>query len=217
MDLYTVVGSPNCRKVEAVVNRLGVKVNRHYLDFFEGDHFKPEHLARNPNGKVPCLKDGSLVLWESNAINTYLCDSQGGEKLLPKDAVGRADVMRWLCWELAHFNRAFGTLVFENVIKPNFKMGEGSPELISAAVQELNRFASVLDRHMQGRTFVSGDNVTIADYAIIHLEGFRDLVAFDWAPFGALNGYVQRMREDAAWASTAPANPQAMGRKPKAA
>src|SRR5262245_19203101 len=61
MKLYTVVGSPNCRKVEAVLGHLGIAVEREYLDFFAGDLRQPAYLALNPNGMVPTVVDGGLV------------------------------------------------------------------------------------------------------------------------------------------------------------
>ena len=68
MKLYYLVGSPNCRRVHAVMNHLGIKVDIEYLDFFTGELKKPDYLGLNPNGMVPTLRDGDFVLWESNAI-----------------------------------------------------------------------------------------------------------------------------------------------------
>ncbi len=61
MKLYYVVGSPNCRKVHAVINHLGVKVEFEYRDFFSGELSAPEYLGINPNGMVPALRDGELT------------------------------------------------------------------------------------------------------------------------------------------------------------
>jgi glutathione S-transferase len=55
MNFYTVNGSPNCRKVHAVINYLGLDVNIIELDLLSGDLEKPEFLALNPNGLVPVL------------------------------------------------------------------------------------------------------------------------------------------------------------------
>lgn len=65
MTYYGVIGSPNSRNVEAVINHTGLPVERKYLGFFDGDLKTPEYLALNPNGKVPSLTDGDFVLWES--------------------------------------------------------------------------------------------------------------------------------------------------------
>lgn len=57
MNLYYVVGSPNCRKVHAVINHLGLDVDMEYCDFFNGELHAPQYLAINPNGMVPALRD----------------------------------------------------------------------------------------------------------------------------------------------------------------
>ncbi|MGH8596141.1 MAG: glutathione S-transferase family protein, partial [Gammaproteobacteria bacterium] len=65
MKLYYIVGSGNCRKVHAVANHLGLKLEIEYLDWTTGDNKNPDYLAINPNGRVPTLCDGDFVLWES--------------------------------------------------------------------------------------------------------------------------------------------------------
>ena len=214
MKIYYVVGSPNCRKVHAVLNHTGLKADFEYLDFFSGDLQSPAYRAVNPNAMVPSLVDGDLTLWESNAIMQYLADKAGADDLFPREAKRRADVVRWLAWELAHFNRAFGILSFETVAKPNFmKMAPNAP-LVEWAQDQLKTFAAVLDAHMAGRIYVSGDKPTLADYAMIHLELFKDAMPFDWAPYPNVNAYFDRMRKVDHWAKTAPARPELMGRKP---
>ncbi len=214
MKLLTVVGSPNCRKVEAVINHLGLGVEREYLDFFTGDLRAPSYLAHNPNGMVPTLVNGAFKLWESNAIMQYLADKAGSDALFPRDPEKRAEVVRWQCWELAHFNRAFGVLAFETVAKPGFGLGPTNAPLAEAMKANLARFAPVLDAHMAGRQYVAGDGITIADYSLIHLEGFKEAVPFDWSPYSNLNGYYERMRKVEHWAKTAPPSREATGRRP---
>jgi len=83
-------------------------------------------MAINPNGSVPTLVDGELVLWESNAIMQYLADKVPDSGLFPQNPQLRADVARWQFWELAHFNRAFGTLAFEEWARRTGRLGPGT-------------------------------------------------------------------------------------------
>src|SRR5260370_32667997 len=124
MKLSTFVGSPNGRKVEAVISHLGLDIEIEYRDFFAGALRSPDSIALNPNAMVPTLVDESFILWESNAISQYLADKADSEELFPRDRQKHADITRWQFWEAVHFNKAFGTLAVEAVAKPKYKVGE---------------------------------------------------------------------------------------------
>ncbi|WCE32034.1 glutathione S-transferase family protein [Vibrio sp. SCSIO 43137] len=212
MKLYVIAGSPNSRKVLAVVKHLGIDIETHSLDLFKGDNKQAEYLSLNPNGMVPCLVDGDLSLWESNAINQFLADTVQGQDIYPEALSVRADINRWLSWELAHFNQAFGTLALEAVAKPKFMQSEGEPAVIKWAQEQLARFSSVLNSHLENRMFVVGESVTIADYAMIHVEFFKESVPFDWSPYPHLNAYFDRIRQSPIWQSTAASSIENIGR-----
>jgi glutathione S-transferase len=217
MKLHTFVGSPNGRKVEAVIDHLALNVEIEYHDFFAGDLLSPDYVALNPNARVPTLVDGAFVLWESNAITQYLADKAPGNTLFPRDPQQRADIVRWQFWELVHFNRAFGTVAFETVVKPQFNLGPTDDALVASALTELARMAPVLERHLTGRHFMVGDGITIADYSMIPLESYRGGTPFDWEPYPNVNAYFNRMRNVKHWTRSAPANMAATGRRPRAA
>lgn len=214
MDLYYVVGSPNCRKVHAVINHLGLELQFHYLDFFSGELRSAHYLGINPNGMVPALCDGDFCLWESNAIMQYLANRAPSNALYPRDPAARADIARWQCWELAHFNKALGVLSFETVAKPNFLKVAPDDAAVTWSKGELARHAPTLEKQLAGRQYLVGDDITLADYSMAHLEGFKDAVPFDWRPFTNIEAYFTRMRTVPHWANTAPADPSLIGRRP---
>ena len=217
MELHTFIGSPNSHKVEAVIDHLGLEVNIVYHDFLTGELRAADYLALNPNAMVPTLVEGDFTLWESNAIMQYLADRAGDEKLLPKDPRRRATVVRWQFWEQAHLNRAFGTLVFDGVIRPRLNLGASNPGVVAKAQTDLTRFAAVLEGHLANRRYVAADHLTLADYALPALETYRDAVAFDWRLYPRINAYFDRMREVPAWMRTAARDLSLIGRKPQAA
>ncbi|MEH6450277.1 MAG: glutathione S-transferase family protein [Oleispira sp.] len=212
MKLYAIVGSPNSRKVLSVINHLGIDVEIEYLDLFQGEHKTPSYVALNPNGMVPTLIDGDLKLWESNAIIQYLADKAGDDILFPKDIAQRADVVRWQCWELAHFNQAFGTLAFESVAKPSFMDMPGNEAVIAWSQEQLTRFAIVLNEHLQDRSYLVGDSITLADYSMIHVEFFKEAIPFDWTPYPNINEYFDRLRQLPHWAVTMPDSNESIGK-----
>jgi glutathione S-transferase len=60
----------------------------------------PDFLAINPNGRIPALVDGDLVLYESLAINHYLAARHGAGTLEPSTPHGRAEALRWSFWAM---------------------------------------------------------------------------------------------------------------------
>ena len=78
-------GSPMFRsgRVQWMLNELGVPYELRPIQSRNGDTQTEEFLKLNPRGKIPCLQDGDLVLAESVAINTYLCDQYGKGQFVP--------------------------------------------------------------------------------------------------------------------------------------
>lgn len=213
MELYVANGSTNCRKVQAVARHLAIEVETIYLDYRRGDLKSDRYLAIAPTAKVPALDDDGFLLWESNAIAKYLCSKRPDHPLYPADPRVQADIDRWLSWEIAHFNDQLGILSFQTVLKPTV-FGERPDDHIAAwSMRMLHGHAAVLERHLAGRTFMVGEAVTIADYAIIHLESLKDRTPFDWSPYPSVNAYFDRMRADPHWIATA-AKPEEFVRVP---
>lgn len=204
MKLHTTPGSPSGRKVRAVILHLKMDVEIQHYNFFKGELRQPEYLALNPNASVPTLVDGDFVLWESNAIMQYLADAVGDGQLFPRDLRARADIVRWQCWELAHFNKAFGMLAFETVAKPRNQAGAPDPARVELAKAELARYAPVLDAHIAHREYVVGRSITLADYSMLQFEGYRTLVPFDFSVYTNLNAYFDHARNAEAWQRSDP-------------
>jgi glutathione S-transferase len=202
MLLYTVPGSPNGRKVEAVISHLGLEVDIRHCNLFNGELRGSEYLAINPNAKAPTLVDGDFKLWESAAIMQYLADKAGDNTLFPRDARTRADITRWQCWEGIYFNAALGTLAFETLAKPRHNAGPPDAGLVEQACATLSRFAPVLNGHMDGRKYLVDDRLTLADYSVAALEPYVNLVPFDFAPYRHIHAYFDRMRQSEHWIRT---------------
>jgi glutathione S-transferase len=199
MILHTVPGSPNGRKVEAVIFHLGLDVEIRNHDLFNGELRSSDYLAINSNAKVPTLVEGDFKLWESAAIMQYLADKAGENKLFPRDPRSRADITRWQSWEGLYFNAALGTLAFETVAKPRHNAGPPDTALVEQACATLSRFAPVLDAHMDGRKYLVDDQLTLADYSMAAFEPYVNLVPFNFAAYRHIHTYFGRMRQSEHW------------------
>ncbi|MEM7171531.1 MAG: glutathione S-transferase family protein [Pseudomonadota bacterium] len=176
--------TPNARKACAVAKHLELPVDYVRVDLAAGDQQKPDFLAINPNGRVPALRDGETSLWESNAIMSLLAQRAESE-LWPQDE-RQIDVLRWFMWDAVHFSVYGGTLLFENFFKPTFGLGETDKMAVAEATDHFKKFAGILDGHLQGRTYLVGDSLSVADFAVaamlptaepaeLPLDGFHNI------------------------------------------
>lgn len=202
MKYYYNPASSNCRKVDAVLAHTGLDHERCLVDLGQGAQRRPEFLAINPNGMVPALVDGDVKLWESNAIMGYVC-SQAKSDLWPTSAA-RYDILRWMSWELAHFGPAANTVVFERMLKPNIGLGDPDEAKIADGLARFARFGGVLDAQLADRTWVTGDALTIADYAIAADLMYAEPAGLDLTPLPHVMRWRGCLSDLPAWKQTEP-------------
>src|SRR5687768_11863935 len=82
-----------------LLEELGVPYERVLVDRTQDRHKEPAYLKLNPNGLIPVLTDGELVLYETAAIVLHLCDTHPQARLAPQLATAaRAGFYKWLVW-----------------------------------------------------------------------------------------------------------------------
>jgi len=123
-----------------------------------GGNQEADYLAKNPNGLVPTIEDDGFVLWESNAIVRYLSAKHGG--LSPGDLQARADVDRWMDWQLTTVQRDM-TTVFWGLVRTAPEKRDRAQ--IAAAATSLCSLWARLDGHLAERGFVGGSAFTMGD------------------------------------------------------
>jgi glutathione S-transferase len=166
LKLHVFPPSPRAFKVLAVASYLRLDYELCMVDFSKGAHKSPEFTALNPNQRMPVLEDGEFALWESNAITQYLALKRPESGLLPSDPLQRAIVNQWQFWDMAHWDQACATLIFENHVKALFNRGNPDAAKIAEGEERFRRIAPVLDGHLQNRKFILGDTLTVADFSI---------------------------------------------------
>jgi glutathione S-transferase len=167
MRLYLFPPSTRVLGVVALKNHLALDCELNPIDLSRGDQLTAEYLALNPNKKMPTLTDDEFVLWESNAILFYMAAKHPESGLWPSDLRSQADVLRWLAWQSAHFDaESYGMVAFEKASKAVLGLGAPDPAFIDRGEHNFVRFATVLDEHLKGRTWLVGKQVTIADFSI---------------------------------------------------
>jgi glutathione S-transferase len=148
-----------------------------YINYFTGEHKSDEFKKINPHATVPAATDGNLSLTESNAILQYAADVSGNESMYPKDLKQRADINRWLLWEASNWFPCCYVFLVENVVKPLLK-AEPDQKALDAESERFHRGAGILDERLSKNKWLTGDNVTIADFAVaapMHLHAAQKL------------------------------------------
>ena len=130
------------------------------VDPTKGEHRRPEFLAVNPAGKLPAFVDGEFVLTESIAIVLYLAEKYPEKGLLPTGLRARAEVYRWLLFTATELEQPLWRIARHTSQYPPEKR---LPAEIALARQDFLDMAAVLEKHMDGRQFLVGDSVTVAD------------------------------------------------------
>jgi glutathione S-transferase len=204
MKLYYHPASPNGRRAIVTLRQLDLKAEEIVVDLGRGGNTAPEYTRLNPNQKVPTLVDGDFVLWESNAIMQYLASKKPEAGLMPRDERGRADMLRWQCWNMNHFAPAVGTFNWENLLKRMFGGGEPDIAKLAQAEKELTRFGTVLDHHLADQRYVLGDQLTVADLSLAATLMYRVPAKVPLEPFPHLLRFIESIEALEAWKSTQP-------------
>ncbi len=154
--------SGNVQKVVWLLEELGqVYVREDYGRQFNNTQ-TATYLALNPNGKVPTLVDGDVVVWESNTILRYLCNKvAGGTPYYPTDPGARSQVERWMDWQLASLNAPY-LGVFREAKKPEQERGAN----FGADVKELSAQLAILEQGVAGRPWLAGEAFSVADICL---------------------------------------------------
>ncbi|MBT5432971.1 MAG: glutathione S-transferase family protein [Alphaproteobacteria bacterium] len=155
--------SSNVQKVTWTLEELGVPYDREDIGGAFGGLDTPEYIAMNPNKVIPTVIDGDLVLWESNAIVRYLGAKHDNGGLWPSDPGQRALADRWMDWQLSVLLTPW-IRVFFGVYRTPAQYQDADRN--AAAIKELGETYAILDQHLEGRAFVAGDHLTMADIPV---------------------------------------------------
>ncbi len=204
MKLYGFPPSPNTRKVQALALHLSVPLEFQLVNLATGEQRKPDYLKINRSGRTPTLVDGDFKLAESNAIMQYVAEKAGPNTLWPKDDRSRAKIQSWLCWQLDHWNRGCNLLAWENLIKKLLNVGEPDPAEVKRGEQLFNSYASELNSHLEGRDYLVGRNLTLADFAVAAPLEHAEAARFPLDAFGNIRRWYAGIAKLDAWRGTAP-------------
>ncbi len=165
IELYTWKTS-NGRKATIMLEECGLEYRLHPIDISKGEQFSPEYVAINPNSKIPAIVDQEgprgepYTVIESGAILMYLAEKTG--RFMPSEMAARYEVIQWLMFQMGGIGPIFGQV-------HHFKRAarEKVPYAIERYMNECLRLYGVLDKRLEPRPYLAGEEVSIADFATL--------------------------------------------------
>ena len=167
MRLWGRKSSINVQKVLWCLAELGLKEGVDFERIDAGLQFgvvrSPEFLKLNPNGLVPTLEDGDLILWESNTIMRYMVSQHDQNKRFPSDIASQYGSEKWMDWQV-------GTMW--PVLRPTFigltrtPAADRNHVVIQKAYQDTNELFSLLDQTLASQAYCSGNQFHLGDIVL---------------------------------------------------
>jgi glutathione S-transferase len=156
------------------------------VDFTKGAK-SSEHLRVNPNGKIPAMQDGELVLFESLAINLHLAAKAGAPLAPTGDDAART--LQWTLWAATEAEPAAMQWAYNTYIRPP---ADRDPGQAAAGKAGLDARLDVLEQHLAGRPYLLGEAFTIADCNLAGVLYGAWANKFDWGGHGRVKAWLDR-------------------------
>jgi len=162
LKIYSYPGNYRVWKSQIAANYNQLDLELVPVDMRAGQHKTPEFLAKNPVGKVPVLETPQGCIFESGAIARYIARLRGDANLLGDNNFQQAQVDQWIdyCTNEIEPARAILYYPIAGFLAYNEKAATEARKEISAAFELLNK-------HLQSRTFLVGNHVTLADIQVV--------------------------------------------------
>ena len=193
--LYCHHESGHSYKVALALNLIGVAFEQHPVDLnLPRERRDEDFRAASLFGEVPVLVfDDGLAVCQSNAILDTLARRYG--KLDGRDERERVRVREWLAWEANRIAMSFPHLRFSRRFTP------AGPVLEAWFSDRMRADFERLDRALERRAFLVGDELTIADVSCCSYLFWADQAAVDLAPWPALRSWLARISAQPGWLS----------------
>jgi GST-like protein len=176
LQLYSLT-TPNGVKASIMLEEIGLPYEPHFVDFDTNDQTSPEFLSLNPYGKIPAILDPNgpggrpLPLFETGAILIYLAEKSG--QLLSSDRAQRYQTIQWLMFQMAGIGPIFGQVgFFHKFAGRDYEDKRPRDRYVS----ESRRLLQIVNDRLADRTWVIGEDYSIADIAIFPMV--RNLIGY---------------------------------------
>ena len=168
--------------------------------FLDGGTRTPEHLALNPNGRVPVLVDDGQPIFESLAINLYLARKYGGD-IAPQSLMDEALAVQWSFWAATEIEKS---LLFAAANLQLFPEAGRNPAHLALALKKLDRPFKVLDAHLAERAYLLGAAFSVADLNVAAMMTLIPITGVPIVDYPRMAGWLEQCLERPAAADWKP-------------
>jgi len=186
--LYNSAVSGNCYKVRLLAARLGLPLELREVDVVDRSNRRELLGDLNPALRVPTLVlDDGRPLAESGAILWYLGD---GTRFVPADPYARGQVLQWLFFE--QYDHEPGVAVARFLLAYSGRPEEFA-DLIAERQKQGARAIGAVERHLETREWLVGDELTLADIALYAYTHVAPEGGIDLEPYPAVRAWLDRV------------------------
>ena len=188
--LYNSQVSGNCYKVRLLFAHLGIPYEREEVDVVDRSNRAELLRDKNPAQRVPTLVlDDGRTLGESGAILWYFGD---GTRFVPDDRYERAQVLQWMFFEQYDHEPAIAVVRFLVA----YSGREPDPQVIEQRTKQGYRALGAMERHLDGRSHVVGDAITLADIALYAYTHVAPEGGFSLEDYPAVRAWLARVEAE---------------------
>ena len=165
IELYWGSGSPFAWRVMLTLEVKGLAYESKLMEFSKGENKSPEYLQLNPRGKVPTLKDGDFVVYESLAIMAYL------DRKYPQPPLfGKTAEEAGLIWRAISECESYIVSAGDKIVRPVF-FGKGLDRVdeIQQAAQTIRQELKTVDEQLAHSNWLVGASISAADVSVFPL------------------------------------------------
>ena len=183
-------GVPRSRVMRSLwmLEELGVPYENVEVDFITGTKEASFKKELNPNGHIPVLQDGDLVLWESLAINLYLARKYD-KGFWPKSVEDEGRTYQWSVWAMTEAEEPLLTALMHRTFFPPEQRNAKKAE---DAAERFKKPLGVLDGVLAGRDYLLGSAFSVADLNVASVLSWTSLAQLDLSPAPKAAAWLDR-------------------------
>jgi len=191
--------STTCRPVILFASENGIALDYQLIDLFSDENRSDWYTRLNPNQAVPVLEHDGFLLSESSAILKYLADLTDSPAY-PKELKARARVNEVMDFFNTYLMRdyVYG-LVYPRVLSHYRLPGIAQQQFITLHEPRAARRLKALDAWIGAKTFICGNEITIADYFGSGIVSAGELVGYDLRPWANVSRWLNTMKALPTW------------------